>query len=116
MTSRVPLRRHAPASECNRTWRAGTRSPRRIGEVFVGLPGRRPSEAVFRNSNANAKPIAPAAASTFEANRIRRHADGIGVATCIRMLKLLGSYVIAKLLGFGLLGALVIYALISMLT
>jgi len=32
------------------------------------------------------------------------------------MLKLLGSYVIAKVLGFGLLGALVIYALISLLT
>ena len=32
------------------------------------------------------------------------------------MLKLLGSYVIAKVLGFGLLGGLVIYALISLLT
>ena len=32
------------------------------------------------------------------------------------MLKLLGSYVIAKVLGFGLLGALVIYALISLFT
>ena len=32
------------------------------------------------------------------------------------MLKLLGSYVIAKVLGFGLLGAVVIYALISLLT
>jgi hypothetical protein len=32
------------------------------------------------------------------------------------MLKLIGSYVIAKMLGFGLLGAVVIYALISMLT
>jgi hypothetical protein len=32
------------------------------------------------------------------------------------MLKLVGSYLIAKLLGFGLLGALVIYALISLLT
>jgi hypothetical protein len=32
------------------------------------------------------------------------------------MLKLVGSYVIARLLGFGLLGALVIYALISLLT
>jgi hypothetical protein len=30
------------------------------------------------------------------------------------MLKLLGSYVIARILGFGLLGALVIYALISL--
>ena len=30
------------------------------------------------------------------------------------MLKLLGSYAIARLLGFGLLGALVIYVLISM--
>ena len=32
------------------------------------------------------------------------------------MLKLVGSYVIAKLLGFGLLGALVIYLLLTMLT
>jgi hypothetical protein len=32
------------------------------------------------------------------------------------MLKLLGSYAIARVLGFGLLGAVVIYALISMLT
>jgi hypothetical protein len=32
------------------------------------------------------------------------------------MLKLVGSYVVAKLLGFGILGALVIYALLSMLT
>jgi hypothetical protein len=30
------------------------------------------------------------------------------------MLKLLGSYVIAKLLGFGLLGAIVIYLLLSL--
>lgn len=30
------------------------------------------------------------------------------------MLKLLGSFVIAKVLGFGLLGALVIYLLLSM--
>jgi hypothetical protein len=32
------------------------------------------------------------------------------------MLKLIGSYVIARLLGFGLLGALVIYLLLTMLT
>jgi hypothetical protein len=32
------------------------------------------------------------------------------------MLKLIGSYVLAKMLGFGLLGAIVIYAIISMLT
>ena len=32
------------------------------------------------------------------------------------MLKLIGSYVIAKILGFGLLGALVIYLLLSMLS
>jgi len=32
------------------------------------------------------------------------------------MLKLVGSYAIAKLLGFGLLGAVVIYALLTMLT
>jgi hypothetical protein len=32
------------------------------------------------------------------------------------MLKLVGSYVLARLLGFGLLGALVIYLLLSLLT
>jgi len=32
------------------------------------------------------------------------------------MLKLVGSYVIAKMLGFGLIGAAVIYALITLLT
>jgi hypothetical protein len=32
------------------------------------------------------------------------------------MLKLIGSYAIAKLLGFGLFGALVIYVIISVLT
>jgi len=32
------------------------------------------------------------------------------------MLKLIGSYAIAKLLGFGLIGAVVIYALLTMLT
>jgi len=32
------------------------------------------------------------------------------------MLKLVGSYVIAKMLGFGLLGAVVIYALLTMFT
>jgi hypothetical protein len=32
------------------------------------------------------------------------------------MLKLVGSFVLAKLLGFGLLGGLVIYALLSLLT
>ena len=31
------------------------------------------------------------------------------------MLKLVGSYVIAKLLGFGLVGAIVVYAIWSML-
>jgi hypothetical protein len=42
--------------------------------------------------------------------------SGIPVATQCGMLKLLGSYVLAKLLGFGLIGAIVIYALISMLS
>jgi hypothetical protein len=32
------------------------------------------------------------------------------------MLKLLGSYAIARLLGFGLLGAVVIYALLNLFT
>jgi hypothetical protein len=32
------------------------------------------------------------------------------------MLKLIGSYALAKLLGFGLVGAIVIYALLTLLT
>jgi hypothetical protein len=32
------------------------------------------------------------------------------------MLKLLGSYALAKLLGFGIVGAIVIYALLSMVS
>jgi hypothetical protein len=32
------------------------------------------------------------------------------------MLKLLGSYALAKLLGFGLIGAIVIYAILSLLS
>jgi hypothetical protein len=32
------------------------------------------------------------------------------------MLKLIGSYVIARLLGFGILGAIVIYLLLSLFT
>ena len=41
---------------------------------------------------------------------------GIPVAVAFVMLKLLGSYALAKLLGFGLIGAIVIYALLSLLT
>jgi len=40
---------------------------------------------------------------------------GIPVAHALSMLRLLGSYALAKLLGFGLLGAIVIYALIGLL-
>jgi hypothetical protein len=32
------------------------------------------------------------------------------------MLKLIGSYALAKLLGFGILGAIVIYLILSLLT
>jgi hypothetical protein len=49
----------------------------------------------------------------------RAHLTGVrgtGVANERGMLKLIGSYVLARLLGFGLLGALVIYLLISLLT
>ena len=42
--------------------------------------------------------------------------SGTWVATTRGMLKLVGSYVIAKMLGFGLLGAVVIYALLTMFT
>ncbi len=41
---------------------------------------------------------------------------GIPVAPQRRMLKLVGSYVLAKLLGFGIIGAIVIYLLLSLLT
>ena len=62
------------------------------------------------------------AATTVVSSRPRRGARtsrgnvGISVAIPLTMLKLVGSYVIAKMLGFGILGALVIYALLSMLT
>jgi len=45
-----------------------------------------------------------------------RAGSGTWVAATHGMLKLVGSYAIAKLLGFGLLGAVVIYALLTMLT
>lgn len=45
-----------------------------------------------------------------------RSGIGIHVAPLLRMLKLIGSYAIAKLLGFGLVGAIVIYGLLSLLT
>jgi hypothetical protein len=41
---------------------------------------------------------------------------GTCVAHTRSMLKLVGSYAIAKVLGFGLLGAVVIYALLTMFT
>jgi hypothetical protein len=41
---------------------------------------------------------------------------GIHVAHDRRVLKLIGSYVLARLLGFGILGAIVIYLLLSLLT
>jgi hypothetical protein len=34
----------------------------------------------------------------------------------LAMIKLVGSYILAKLLGFGLIGAAVIYLLISLFT
>ena len=45
-----------------------------------------------------------------------RSSVGIQVALRTAMLKLIGSYALAKLLGFGLVGAIVIYALLSLLT
>ena len=45
-----------------------------------------------------------------------RRSAGIQVALTPGMLKLLGSYALAKLLGFGLVGAIVIYALLSLVT
>jgi hypothetical protein len=41
---------------------------------------------------------------------------GIAVAPPLRMLKLIGSYAIARLLGFGIFGAIVIYLLLTLLT
>lgn len=45
-----------------------------------------------------------------------RTGSGIAVATGSRMLKMLGSYALARLLGFGIVGAIVIYLLLSLLT
>ena len=44
------------------------------------------------------------------------NAGGIRVARSPPMLKLVGSYVLARLLGFGIVGAIVIYLLLTMLT
>ena len=43
-------------------------------------------------------------------------ASGTSVALTVDMWKMIGSYAIAKLLGFGIVGAIVIYAIISILT
>lgn len=40
----------------------------------------------------------------------------MSLALTASMLKMIGSYAIAKLLGFGLVGAIVIYVLISIVT
>jgi hypothetical protein len=40
----------------------------------------------------------------------------MAVALATGMLKLIGSYALAKLLGFGIVGAIVIYAILSLLT
>jgi hypothetical protein len=45
---------------------------------------------------------------------VHTRTGGIPIAQAASMLKLIGSYVIAKILGFGLLGAFVIYLLLSM--
>ena len=42
--------------------------------------------------------------------------EGIPLAGTRGMLKLIGSYALAKLLGFGIVGAIVIYLLLSLLT
>ena len=50
-------------------------------------------------------------------NSLSRHAgDGIAVASRTGMLKLLGSIALARLLGFGIVGFLVIYLLLSLLS
>ena len=46
----------------------------------------------------------------------RRVCSGTRVAQACDMLKLIGSYALAKLLGFGIGGAIVIYLLLSLLT
>ena len=43
-------------------------------------------------------------------------ADGTSFAESRSMLKLIGSYALAKLLGFGIVGAIVIYMVLSLLT
>jgi hypothetical protein len=113
-----------------------------VGEVSVGHPEWRPSEAVFVFSKRDAT-----AAQTGNPSVVERVShpgmsqwhpvthplvvqvhwtvgtgtpavifSGTAIATGAGMLKLLGSYVIARMLGFGLVGALVIYLLWSLLS
>jgi len=70
----------------------------------------------FRNDLLAIAQAWPLAIATEAAFLPHRASDGIRVALCSDMLKLLGSYALAKLLGFGLVGAIVIYALLSLLT
>ena len=51
----------------------------------------------------------------FRAARTRQEL-GIQVANQAHMLKMVGSYVLAKMLGFGVVGAIVIYIIWSMLS
>lgn len=55
---------------------------------------------------------------TSDGNRLGRPETwpGTTVALVSSMLKLIGSYVLAKLLGYGIVGAIVIYLLLSLLT
>jgi hypothetical protein len=41
---------------------------------------------------------------------------GTGVAETARMLKLIGAYALAKLLGYGIGGAIIIYLLLSLVS
>jgi len=74
--------------------------------MSVSRPEWRPSEAACCISKAS---------TTSGARRVREElASQLPLQT--NMLKLIGSYALARLLGFGLLGAVVIYALISLLS
>ena len=82
-----------------------------VGSVrcFVGRPEGRPSEAgtLYSNASANLHDETGDSCAKKLASLLPLHAA---------MLKLLGSIAIARLLGFGILGFIVIYALLSLLS
>jgi hypothetical protein len=76
----------------------------------------RSTAIVVKRSHKPRHPLSPAFSCGSRVPLQRDSSVGIHVAPEFRMLKLIGSFALAKLLGFGLLGAIVIYALLSLLT